>query len=241
MSPPLGTVASVSTVAIVPAAGSGTRLGRGPKAFVRVGGEPLLIHAVRGLLRAGCVDHVVVAAPVSAVDPTAQLLHGLAPVTVVGGGATRTASVGLALAAVDGVLPRAAVVLVHDAARAFTPTSVVSAVVDAVRRGAPAVVPVLPVADTVKSVDADGVVTGTPDRTSLRVVQTPQGFAIEVLRRAYADADLLNATDDAGLVERLGVRVATVPGHPLAMKITTPVDLVVIEAMLAEQAGQVIA
>ncbi|WP_200836438.1 IspD/TarI family cytidylyltransferase, partial [Dietzia lutea] len=92
-----------------------------------------------------------------------------------------------------------------------------------VRTGAVAVVPVLPVVDTVKQVDADGYVVGTPDRAALRAVQTPQGFAPDVLLAAY-DAAGDVATDDAGLVERTGGRVATVPGDPLAFKITTADD-----------------
>ena len=97
--------------------------------------------------------------------------------------------------------------------------------------GAPAVIPVLPVADTVKRVDAAGVVVATLDRSALRIVQTPQGFSADVLRRAYA-AHPDDTTDDAGLVERLGVPIMTVPGHPHAMKITTRFDLAVAEALL---------
>ncbi|MCT2138779.1 IspD/TarI family cytidylyltransferase, partial [Dietzia cinnamea] len=122
--------------------------------------------------------------------------------------------------------PRAAVydvLLVHDAARCLTPPDAIRRVVTAVRGGAVAVVPVLPVVDTVKQVDADGYVVGTPDRAALRAVQTPQGFAPDVLLAAY-DAAGDVTTDDAGLVERTGDRVATVPGDPLAFKITTADD-----------------
>jgi len=150
---------------------------------------------------------------------------------VVPGGADRTESVRLALAAA----PPSDITLVHDAARAFTPPDVVRAVVAAVAAGAPAVIPVLPVADTVKRVDADGVVVATPSRVDLRIVQTPQGFRTEVLRAAHdaAASDQTGATDDAGLVERLGIAVHTVPGHPAAMKITTPFDRAIAEAVLA--------
>ena len=102
---------------------------------------------------------------------------------------------------------------------------------DAVRAGAPAVIPVLPVTDTIKQVDAAGVVTATVDRSSLRAVQTPQGFAVDVLRRAHASAGDA-ATDDAILVERLGIPVRTVEGHLHALKITTPFDLAVAETHL---------
>ncbi|HEU5471798.1 MAG TPA: 2-C-methyl-D-erythritol 4-phosphate cytidylyltransferase [Actinophytocola sp.] len=220
----------MSVVALVPAAGRGERLGAGvPKALVSVRGEPLLVHAVRGLLAAGCVHSVVVAAPVSDVDTMTRVLaFAGSHARVVPGGSSRTQSVRLALGAAP---PDTTVVLVHDAARAFTPAELVKAVVARVDGGADAVIPVLPVADTIKRVDAAGRVAATPDRADLRVVQTPQGFRAEVLRRAY-DAYPDATTDDAGLVERLGVPVDTIPGHPYAMKITTPFDLAVAEAIL---------
>ena len=162
---------------------------------------------------------------------TAALAAADAPATVVAGGAERTESVRLALDAALAAVPDATIVLVHDAARAFTPPSLIRAVTEAVAAGAPAVVPVLPVSDTVKRVDAAGIVVETPSRVDLRAVQTPQGFAVDVLRRAYEMADI--TTDDAGLVERIGVPVHTIPGHTAAMKITTPFDLAVATAVLA--------
>jgi 2-C-methyl-D-erythritol 4-phosphate cytidylyltransferase len=197
--------------------------------MVSLHGLPLVAHAVRGLLAAGCVRHVVVAAPVDHQAEMTAALSAFEQVSVVPGGADRTASVRLALLAALERVPDAKIVLVHDAARAFTPPSLVRSVTEAVAAGAPAVVPVLPVTDTVKRVDADGVVIDTPSRSDLRAVQTPQGFEIDVLRRAYEAADV--ATDDAGLVERIGVRVHTVPGDVAAMKITTPFDLAVAEAV----------
>ncbi|HEX2131653.1 MAG TPA: 2-C-methyl-D-erythritol 4-phosphate cytidylyltransferase [Actinophytocola sp.] len=221
-----------SAVALVPAAGRGERLGdKGPKALVPVHGVPLVVHAVRGLLSAGCVRRVVVAAPSSSVDIMRGVLaEAGADALVVPGGADRTESVRLALDAALGESPDVEIVLVHDAARAFTPPELVRAVVAEVAGGAPAVVPALPVADTVKRVDPDGVVTATVDRADLRAVQTPQGFQVDVLRRCYA-AECGQATDDAGLAERVGVPVSTVPGHPAAMKITTPFDLQVARAL----------
>lgn len=223
-------------VALVPAAGRGERLGAGgPKALVRIHGLPMVTHAVRGLLTAGCVRHVVVAAPLSAQDVMVAALAEFGDeVSVVPGGADRTESVRLALRAALVTVPDTTIVLVHDAARAFTPPALVRSVTAAVAAGAPAVVPVLPVTDTVKRVDADGVVVETPSRVDLRAVQTPQGFAVDVLRRAYEAADVSanTATDDAGLVERIGVPVRTVPGDIAAMKITTPFDLAVAEAVL---------
>ena len=220
------------TVAVlVPAAGAGTRLGPGaPKALRELAGEPLLVHAVRALRAAPSVGLVVVAAPADAVADVAQLLASY-DVEVVAGGAERQDSVALALA----VLPESVdVVLVHDAARCLTPPDVVERVIAAVRGGAPAVVPVLPVADTVKEV-AHGRILRTLDRGRLVAVQTPQGFARDVLEEAHRGATGSPATDDAGLVEVLGRSVATVAGDELAFKITRPVDLLLAEAVLRER------
>jgi 2-C-methyl-D-erythritol 4-phosphate cytidylyltransferase len=151
-------------------------------------------------------------------------------VEVVAGGADRTASVAAGLRALD---PGDAIVLVHDAARALAPPSLFEAVAEAVRSGRAAVVPGLPVTDTVKTVDPDGRVEGTPDRDTLRAVQTPQGFAREVLERAHASGE--SASDDAGLVERCGGEVMVVAGDPRAMKVTTPHDLAVAEVYLREE------
>ena len=219
---------------VVPAAGAGTRLGGGvPKALRPVGGEPLLLHAVRRLLEAPSVGPVVVVAPAAAVADVAALLGPT--VTVVAGGAERQDSVRLGLAALQ---PEVDLVLVHDAARAFVPVAVVEAVVAALRAGAAAVVPVLPVSDTVKRVAGD-VVVETVDRAELRAVQTPQGFARSVLEAAHASD--VPVTDDASMVEAQGVKVVTVPGSALAFKVTNPVDLALAEAVLrgdAQALGQ---
>ena len=214
---------------LVPAAGAGVRLGPGgPKALRLLDGEPLLVHAVRRVAAAPSVRLIVVAAPAADVDAVAALLAPVAPVVVVPGGAERQESVGLALAAVPAEI---GIVLVHDAARALTPPDLIESVAAAVRAGRPAVIPVLPVVDTIKQVGPDDVVHGTVDRSVLRSVQTPQGFRHDVLAAAHAAAtDPL--TDDAGLVEKSGVEVACVPGSDLALKITRPLDLVLAEALL---------
>jgi len=215
------------TVAVVPAAGSGERLGAGiAKAFVGLGGTNILECAVDGLLASGVVDHVVVAVPADRVDQTEALLGGRAG--VVAGGPERHDTVRLALdAAGDPEF-----ILVHDAARPLTPVDLIRRVVDALRDGMRAVIPVLPVADTIKAVDANGVVLGTPERAGLRAVQTPQGFEAELLRRAYRRAGSFAVTDDASLVENLGTPVHTVAGDPLAFKITTALDLQLAQAVL---------
>lgn len=231
----------MSVVALVPAAGSGERLGLGvAKAFVPLGERPMLWHAVRGVLAAGCVDAVVVAVPSPSVTGAVEVLRSLGGmVAVVAGGADRVASVRRALDHAGSLHPGVEVVLVHDAARPLTPPAVFAAVVAAVRAGHGAVVPVVPLVDTVKRVDAAGRVLDTVDRSTLRAVQTPQGFAPEVLRRAHAavaGAAGLGAavcvTDDAGLVEALGEPVHTVAGDPMAFKITTAFDLATARALL---------
>ncbi|MCG5458450.1 2-C-methyl-D-erythritol 4-phosphate cytidylyltransferase [Micromonospora sp. PSH03] len=215
---------------LVPAAGAGVRLGPGrPKALRLLAGEPLLVHAVRRLAAAPSVHTIVVAAPATEVQAVRELLAPVAPVLVVPGGAERQASVAAALAAVPA---GPTIVLVHDAARALTPSELVESVAAAVRGGRDAVIPVLPVVDTIKEVDADEVVLGTVDRSALRAVQTPQGFRRAVLSAAHAAAgDSL--TDDAGLVEKQGVAVSCVPGSEYALKITRPFDLALAEHLLA--------
>lgn len=231
-STPAGLCAQRSdVVAVVPAAGGGRRLGAAvPKAFVELGGKTLLRRAVDMLLSVGTVGLVVVVVPVErVVDVAAEL--GSAEL-VVAGGAQRPHSVRAGLDAALAAAPSARYVVVHDAARALTPPQLVRDVVTALRAGADAVVPVLPVVDTIKTVDTDGLVTGTPDRSTLRAVQTPQGFRVQVLREAHAAGAV--ATDDAGLVERTGSAVHTIAGDPLAFKITTALDLRLARMLLAE-------
>jgi len=215
---------------LVPAAGAGVRLGPGrPKALRLLAGEPLLVHAVRRLAAAASVHTIVVAAPAAEVVGVRELLAPVAPVIVVPGGAERQASVAAALAAVPA---GPTIILVHDAARALTPPELVESVAAAVRGGRSAVIPVLPVVDTIKEVGADEVVLGTVDRAALRAVQTPQGFRRSVLTAAHAAAgDPL--TDDAGLVEKQGIAVSCVPGSEYALKITRPFDLALAEHLLA--------
>lgn len=216
-----------TVTAVVPAAGSGERLAAGlPKAFYRLGGRTLLERAVDGLLASGVVDHVVVAVPADRLDEAKLTLGGRAE--VVAGGADRRESVRLGLSAAG--KPR--FVLVHDAARALTPPRLIVRVVEALVAGHQAVVPALPVPDTIKAVDADGMVVNTPERAALRAVQTPQGFAADLLLRAYQRAGAADFTDDASLIEHLADRVYVVDGDPLAFKITHPLDLKLAQAIV---------
>ncbi len=238
------------TGAIVPAAGRGERLGPGrPKALRELAGLPLLAHAVRALGLARSVDVVIVAAPPDDVSGVRALLAGLefnADLLVVPGGETRQRSVRLAL---DALPADVDVVLVHDAARPLAPPELVDAVSAAVRAGAPAVVPGLPVADTIKQVGmaATGQAAGWPvertvDRDRLRAIQTPQGFLRGLLAEAHAAADqaaaesgAAPATDDAGLVERIGKPILVIEGAQEAFKVTRPLDLLLAEALLARR------
>ena len=206
------------------------RLGVGmPKAFALLCGEPLLAHALRGVLGCADVGHVVIVAPGSHLGQVRDLAGQDPRIDVVAGGADRSASVEAGLAALR---PDDGIVLVHDAARCLAPADLFARVIHAVREGHSAVVPGLPVTDTVKVVDAQGLVLATPDRESLRGIQTPQGFLREVLERAYAGG--ASATDDAGLVEQSGGHVHVVDGDRRALKITSAADLAVATALLQD-------
>ncbi|MFI1017988.1 2-C-methyl-D-erythritol 4-phosphate cytidylyltransferase [Streptomyces sp. NPDC020965] len=235
------------TAAVIPAAGRGVRLGPGaPKALRALNGTPMLVHAVRAMAASRAVSLVVVVAPPeeAATAAVRNLLTEVAlpdrtDVVVVPGGETRQESVRRGL---DALPDDITIVLVHDAARPLVPVDTVDSVIEAVRDGAPAVVPALPLADTVKEVvpgergEPEPVV-ATPERARLRAVQTPQGFDRDTLVRAHGavEAQGEDATDCAGLVERLGQRVVVVPGHEEAFKVTRPLDLVLAEAVLARR------
>lgn len=203
----------MTVAAVLVAGGSGARLGADvPKAFVSVGGQRLVDHALQRFRRH--VAHTVVVVP-AGWEPQVDASM------VVAGGASRQESVDAGLRAVPAGVEY---VLVHDVARPFVPDEVIMRVLEALRAGADAVIPALSVTDTIKRVDADGVVLGTVDRSELVLVQTPQGFRRDVLVAAHA-AGHDGVTDDAALVELAGGRVVVVPGDELAFKITTPWDL----------------
>ncbi|MGA5373008.1 2-C-methyl-D-erythritol 4-phosphate cytidylyltransferase [Streptomyces griseoincarnatus] len=234
---------TVRTAAVIPAAGRGVRLGPGaPKALRALGGTPMLVHAVRAMADSRAVSLVVVVAPPDGAGEVKSLLdaHALperTDVLVVPGGDSRQESVKRGL---DALPEGYDIVLVHDAARPLVPVDTVDAVVEAVRDGAAAVVPALPLADTVKQVEPAAApgepepVVATPDRSKLRAVQTPQGFDRATLVRAH-ETVTDDVTDDAGMVERLGLTVVTVLGHEEAFKVTRPLDLVLAEAVLARR------
>ena len=213
-------VAAGRVAAIIPAAGSGTRLGADvPKAFILLDGMSLLTRSAMAMSRVA--DVIVVAAPDGFVEEAIQHLAVVdSEIHVVVGGADRQESVSAGLR----VVPEdVTVVLVHDAARPLVPLRVTQDIVQAVRDGASGAIPVIAVVDTIKRVDALNTVVATIPRDSLRRVQTPQGFSRSVLDSVLSDPTH-TATDDAGLLEAAGIPVVCVEGDERAMKITTSSD-----------------
>ena len=203
--------------AIIAAAGSGERFGAPiPKALIHLGDKTLLEHALANI--APVVNQIVVTAPAGYESRIKELVGE--EIIVVTGGATRSESVRLGLAALPADTQ---FVLVHDAARSLASSALAQSILDALRAGDVAVIPGLPEVDTVKIIDAAGYVNATPDRASLRKVQTPQGFAYSVLKAAHALPQ--DATDDAVLVANAGHKVRIIAGEERALKITTPTDL----------------
>ncbi len=217
-------------VALIVAAGLGERLGASrPKALVELAGQPLLQWSVNVLRTVPAIERIVVALP-AGVE---------APVGTVGveGGAVRSESVRLALAAVgDG--PDSELVLVHDAARPLLTAELIEATLaGAEGEGVDAAIAATPVTDTVKQANGDGVVTRTLDRAGLWAVQTPQVFRRGALERALdvPEGMLAQATDDAWLVERAGGQVVVVPAPKDNLKVTTTLDLDLAELLLARR------
>lgn len=223
-------------VALVVAAGSGSRLGGPvPKALVDIAGRALVRWSVDALAAGGCDRAVVVVAEALLPDFRRALEGAAVPVELVVGGARRQDSVlrGLAAAGAEGI------VLVHDAARPFVPVDVVRGVVQAVAEGHACVVPAVPVVDTIRQ--RTGEDSRVVDRSALTAVQTPQGFDLATLRAAHAEVERrgLEVTDDASVCEALGHPVHLVPGSREALKVTEPFDLVVARAIAATRSPHI--
>ena len=214
--------AFVSTIVV--AGGSGLRFGE-RKQFALLLGRPVLDHTIE-TVRAGS-DATVVVVPDDAVESITESLAHADDVVVVAGGATRADSVRAGLATVD---PATTVVLVHDAARPLATVELFASVTAEVLAGAAAVIPVVPLSDSIRHVDGHPV-----DRAELRAVQTPQGFRLTELRQAHLAGE--DATDDATLVSALGHSVHTVDGETENRKLTVPSDLTIAEAILASRAS----
>ena len=227
-------------VAIVPAAGAGKRLGLGiNKAFAELRGAPLIVHCLAMLARTELVSEAIVVLAPAEVKEGAALLARFAPsyfatlpFKVVAGGKERQDSVANALAAVPA---DAAYIAVHDGARPFAGRAVFARTLAAAKEQGAAIAAV-PVKNTIKVVDAKGVVVDTPVRSTLVAVQTPQVFRASLLKEAYAHlvAHPAAVTDDASVVELLGHRVVVAEGRYENIKITTPEDLVLAEHFLTE-------
>ena len=216
----------MSVAVILVAAGQGERLGAGkPKALVHVAGVTLLEHAITRALATQKLSQLIITATPGHLQEFVELAQPHVPtgikLSVIEGGETRQLSIALALAE---VLESAEVILVHDAARAFTPTEVFDRVVAEVEASGFGVIPVIAVHDTVKRAEGTEVLE-TIDRSELRVAQTPQGFPAKLFREAYA-AITKDHTDDASLIQSNGHRVLSVPGDRMAMKVTTKDDLI---------------
>jgi 2-C-methyl-D-erythritol 4-phosphate cytidylyltransferase len=221
-------------VAIIAAAGQGTRMaGKRPKQFLQLAGAPIILHTLKAFERCDVIHEIVVV--MTAEDAEGFLSftkeHDLRKVTaVVPGGATRAESVLQGLQAVEAA--KVEIVAVHDGVRPFVSSDEIARTVAAAQREGAAILVSTPV-DTIKQVNNDTVVK-TLDRTQLRHALTPQCFRYDLLRRAYAAVDPSDPalTDESAMVERLGVRIATVEGSRRNIKITRPEDLAVGEAIL---------
>lgn len=205
------------SAAIIAGAGMGHRLGAEiPKALIQIQGITLLERAFISLSKV--VDEIVITAPAGYEEQFKAIVGQSAE--VITGGVLRSDSIRVALKALS---PSVESVLIHDAARALASSALAAKVLDELRSGQSAVIPVLKVIDTIKEIDRDGFVRATPDRSSLVAAQTPQGFNRQVLERAHSASD--DATDDAALVEAIGVKVKTIEGEASAFKITTKEDI----------------
>lgn len=225
--------------AIIAAAGQGKRMGRGiNKVFIPLSHCPVLVHSVRKFSQCPEIDNLVIVTGPDEVAEVKELLLNhkeLKPWQVVAGGSERQYSIANALAVID---DNAEVIVVHDGARPLIDIQIISNAIAAAREHRAAGVAVT-VKDTIKTVNAEGYITGTPDRQTLWAIQTPQVFEGKLLRQAYTQATLdgFLGTDDAGLVERLGVKVKIVPGSYSNLKITTPEDLFMAEALIKQGCG----
>ena len=220
---------------LIACAGSGRRMGaERNKLLLAVAGRPVLAWTLEAALASPEIRWIgIVGQPVDQADIEALVAAASPdrPVVWIQGGDTRQESVSNGLAA----LPEGAeAVLIHDGARCLVEPELIARCAEAVAAGK-AVIAAAPVTDTIKRVDGDGVIQGTPDRAELWGAQTPQGFPVEQLRQAHAraTAEGWSVTDDASLFERLGWPVQVIASSPANIKITTPFDLTVAEAVLA--------
>ena len=229
---------------VITAAGSGERLGPGaPKAHRLIAGKPLFWYSLCTFVSIPEISHVIVVARDDelgnvrdSVEADEALVFDHCHLDVVAGGETRQESVARGLAALD---DQDEFVLVHDAARALVPRSVVESVIAQLKAGREAVIPVVAVTDSMREFDGTDVGAVVP-RSHLVAVQTPQGFTRDVVLRAHREVGARSgvaATDDASLVELLGIPIVHVDGSPDAFKVTYANDLLLAESLIAERKG----
>ena len=219
--------------AVIVAAGSASRMGGIDKVMAPLGGEPMILRTVRTFQNCGAIKEIVIVTREDLILPITELCGGFDKVrAVVRGGDSRQASVKLGLSAFTDKMELAAV---HDGARPLVSEAVIDRTVRAAHTYGGAA-PVVPVKDTIKVYEG-GFVASTPDRETLRAVQTPQVFDLDLLRGALekADKDGAAVTDDCSAVERLGLKIRLVEGEERNLKVTTPMDLKIAEMLLEEE------
>ena len=223
----------MKTAAILVAAGSSARMksGGASKTMMEIGGEPVLSRTLRAFENAACISKIVIVARACDFDAIQKASAFVTkPLTITEGGKERQDSVSNGAA----LCGDAEYIAVHDAARPFiTPEEIETVCADAEKYGAATLA--VPVKDTIKVAAADGTVCATPERSTLRAIQTPQVFRAELLRRAYETESRPEFTDDASVVELSGEAVFLCEGERANLKITTPEDTVIAEALLADR------
>lgn len=217
---------------IIPAAGTGKRLGGQSKIFIRLKDQPILLHIINKFTRIPGVGEIIIAVNEREMQRVERLVYRYPQVKLVRGGKERSDSVRNALSHLD---PTSKIILIHDVARPLVRTKDVISLIKAVRQAGSAILAV-PVIDTIKRVDEHGQIKETPKRSELWAAQTPQGFRRNILINAYNQIKSLRSksfiTDDASLVERLGLPVKIIRGRYTNLKITTPEDIITAKNLL---------
>lgn len=219
--------------AVIVAAGSASRMGGIDKVMAPLGGEPMILRTVRTFQNCGAIKEIVIVTREDLILPITELCGGFDKVrAVVRGGDSRQASVKLGLSAFTDKMELAAV---HDGARPLVSEAVIDRTIRAAHTYGGAA-PAISVKDTIKVFEG-GFIASTPDRETLRAVQTPQVFDLDLLRGALekADKDGAAVTDDCSAVERLGLKIRLVEGEERNLKVTTPMDLKIAEMLLEEE------
>lgn len=229
----------MNVIALIPAAGAGKRMGgERNKQYLEVGGRPILVHTLEVFDRCDAISEVYLIVPENDCALACDIIDGMRfskNIKVVPGGKERQDSVRSGLNSIYGC----DLVMVHDGVRPFVTEEIINkAIEETIKCGATTVA--VPAKDTIKSVDEDGIVIETLERKKLWQVQTPQTFKYEIMKEAFgkAYADGFYGTDDAALVERLGYKVKIVEGSYQNIKITTPEDMIIAEAILRSNIGK---